>query len=271
MHRRCALARAAVLVPALVGPLMVAPPARADSPGALVSVVHGVRGLVADVTIDGTRVLSGFAVQRITDPLLLAAGAHHLQVWPTGVAASSKPILDSTIRVTAGERATAALGVASDGRPTVEMYDDRTLLTTPGSTALAVRGLANAPGIKILAGTRTLATHLRLAEQGVLQVAPGTYSISAVAQNGAKVVPPQDVPVVAGRAVVLYLIGSESDATLGWVAQVVRPPSAASPNRVNTGLGPLPPHPSFASTGVLLGCLVVSATGLAHGRRRRTG
>ncbi len=262
------LVRCAVLTATLLVPAVLAPAASAEPRGALVTVVHGVRGLVADVRIDGAQVLSGFAVQRITDPLPLAAGSHHLQVWPTGAAPTGKPVLDTTIKVTAGEQATAALGVAPGGRPMVTVYDDKTLLPMPGSTALAVRGLADAPpNIKVLANERTLAQALRPGGQGLLQVPAGTYSVSAAGVGVGVIVPPQDVPVATGRAVVLYLIGSQSQGTLGWVAQTVRPTSAAAPRRISTGVGPLPSPPSRTPMVLLIAPLAAAAVLLKRLRR----
>lgn len=259
----CAALTASLLVPAVL-----VPAASAEPGGAVVTVVHGVRGLVADVRIDGARVLSGFAVERITDPLPLAAGSHHLQVWPTGAEPpTGKPVLDTTIKVTTGEQATAALGVGPGGRPTVTVYDDKTLLPTPGSTALAVRGLAEAPNVEVLANARTLAQALRPGGQGLLQVPAGTYSVSAAGVGGGVIVPPQDVPVATGRAVVLYLIGSQSQGTLGWVAQTVRPTSAAAPKRISTGVGPLPSPPSRTPTVLLIVPLAAAAVLLKRFRR----
>lgn len=246
-------------------------PAATAAPASTASltVVHGVRGLVADVRLDGALVLSGFAPERVTDPLTLTAGSHHLQVWPTSVSPGTTPLVDKTFTIMAGEHATAALGVASGQRTTVTVYDDKTLLPNAGATALAVRGLADASGVKVVASGRTIAASLGSGQQEVQQVSPGTYTVSARA--GVTAVPAQEVPVVAGRAVVLYLIGSQVNSTLSWIAQTVRPTaSAAAPRRVNTGDGPLPATPDRVPLAALLllplGMLVVAARGIARRR-----
>lgn len=254
------------LVPVVLAPAATAAPAASD---ASLTVVHGVRGLVADVRLDGKLVLSGFAPERVTDPLSLTAGSHHLQVWPTSVSPGTMPLVDKTFTITAGEHATAALGVASGQRTTVTVYDDKTLLPNAGATALAVRGLADADNVKVVASGRTIAEALGSGQQAVQQVSPGTYAVSARA--AATVVPAQDVPVAAGRAVVLYLIGSQANSTLSWVAQTVRPTaSAAAPRRVNTGEGPLPPTPDRGPWAALLllpvGLFVLAARGIARRR-----
>ena len=43
-----------------------------------VTIVHGFRGLVADVYLDGTLILESFEPERATDPVQLAAGDHEL-------------------------------------------------------------------------------------------------------------------------------------------------------------------------------------------------
>lgn len=252
-------------------PVLAATPASAaPAAPASLTVVHGVRGLVADVRMDGRLVLSGFAPERVTDALSLTPGQHHVQAWPSGVAADTPPVVDQVFSVTPGEQATAAIGLSAAGTPVVTVYDDRELLPTPGATALAVRGLAKAAPVQVVAGDRTVATALAPTQQDVAQVAPGTYPVQVrTADQPTPLVPPQDVPVSAGRATVLYLVGSQSDATLGWVAQTVLPAAQTSaPLRVDTGVGPLPDEGgSLPRPAVMAVVLLLAAGGAAAGRR----
>lgn len=267
-HVRLAAGSAALAACGLVT-IASAPPATATpSATASLTVVHGVRGLVADVRLDGALVLRGFAPERVTGVLKLTPGSHHLQVWPTSVSPGTTPIVDKTFTVAAGEHATAALGVAPGKHTTVTLYDDKTLLPTAGATALAVRGLADAGDVKVVASGRTIAAALRAGQQDVQQVEPGSYSVSARAAG--TMVPAQDVPVAAGRAVVLYLIGSQADSTLSWVAQTVRPAAAAAPRRINTGAGPLPQPDRQASPTLLLLPLGMVALAAGSFARRRS-
>ena len=254
---------------ALALPLVGAAPASAAGTDATLTVVHGVRGLVADVSLDGVLVLSGFAPERVTDPLTIAAGVHHLQAWPSGASQTGEAVIDQQITLAPGQKATAGIGIGADNKPVVTVFDDGSLLTDSGSTALAVRGLANAAPMRVTAGDRTVSESLTATKQDVLQVTPGTYPVAiAPAAGGAAVVPAQDVPLVAGRAVVLYLIGSQADNTLGWVAQTIRPASSAAPLRVDTGVGPVPVAGGTTTTALVLG-LPVGLLALAALRRRR--
>ncbi len=245
-------------------------PASAASTDATLTVVHGVRGLVADVGLDGQQVLAGFAPERVTDPLTVPAGTHRVQVWASGSDRTAGPVLDQTITLSAGQRATAGVGLAADGTPVITVFDDAELLPAAGSTALGVRGLAAAAPVRVAAGSLVLSPSLAPGSGGAQQVSPGTYEVSAVpVAGGDPVVPPQQVPVTAGRAVVLYLIGSQADGTLGWVAQTVRPGASGAPARVDTGVGP-PPSSGLAGEAALVPlALLLAGVPLVLAARRR--
>ena len=263
---------AAGLVTGLAAPAVAAPgSATAKQEPAVVTVVHGVRGLVADVRLDGKLVLGGFAPERVTDPLELTPGKHRVQIWPTGADKGSKPLLDDVLTVTSGQQATAAVGLDADGEPALTLYDDSKLLSKRGSTALVVRGLAATGAVRVDAGKSTVADALTASTEQVKQVSPGTYKVSAKnTAGGGNIVPAQEVPVAVGRAVVLYLIGSKKDKTLGWVAQTVRPSVAGAPLRVDTGVGALPAEgPSSALLLLVPAGLAAAAVG-ARQRRRST-
>ena len=124
--------------------------------------------------------------------------------------------------------------------------------------------------MRVTAGSTQVTDGLTSTQQAVAQIAPGTYPVSITPANGADpAVPAQDVPLVAGRATVLYLIGKQSDNTLGWVAQTVQPASAtAAPLRVNTGVGPVPAAGDAGTVALVVG-LPVAVLGAVAVRRRR--
>jgi len=260
-----ATATAGVATPASAAPAPATRAAAAAKP-AVVTIVHGVRGLVADVRLDGDLVLSGFAPERVTDPMQLTPGRHRVQIWPTGADKDSKPLLDEVITTTSGQQATAAVGLDAKGKPALTVYDDAALLSKRGSTALVVRALAATGAVRVDADADTIASSLTASHEEAKAVEPGTYKVSAKdASGGRNLVPAQEVPVAAGRAVVLYLIGSKKDSTLGWVAQTVRPSVKGSPLRVDTGVGPLPEQ--GPSPALLL--LVPAGLAVAAGVRAR--
>lgn len=277
-----ALSAALAVAPAAAGAALVLPgvPAQAAvAPApAKVTVVHGVRGLVADVRVDGKLVLSGFAPERITDPLSLPAGAHRIQAWPTGAAASARPLLDTVVRVTAGSHVTLGIGLNAAGKPQVTAYDDNLAGVPGGATAVAVRDIAAAPPVRVTVDNRVLTASIEAPQQKVSAITPGSHAVAVLPITGSTpLVPPQNVPVVAGRAMVLYLIGSGKDNSLGWIAQTVQPTVAsAAPRTVQTGVGPietgaaepvLPGLGGLALGGLLAGFLLRRRSRLSAVRR----
>ena len=67
-----------------------------------VRVVHGLRGLVADIYLDGTLVLPTFQPERSTDPLAIPAGDHLVEIRAAGAAATETPLLTQTVTVPGG-------------------------------------------------------------------------------------------------------------------------------------------------------------------------
>jgi len=97
---------AAVMAVALVSPvaILVMPvPAQAADTGT-VTLVHGVRGLVADIYLDGAVALQVFQPERTAGPLTLPAGSHAVDVRAAGSAATSTPLRSSTAASIASRR-----------------------------------------------------------------------------------------------------------------------------------------------------------------------
>lgn len=263
---------ALVLSPGTPATAATATAATAAPAPAMVTVVHGVRGLVADVRVDGKLVLSGFAPQRVTDPLALAAGSHRVQIWKSGAPASSKPALDTTVPVTAGLHATLAVGLTSEGTPQITTYNDNLGPAAAGGTGLALRNIAATPPVRVTVDAKVVANGLRAPQQEITAVAAGTHTVAVLPVSGeSPLFPPQSVPTVAGRAMALYLIGSTKDNSLGWVAQTIRP--SVTPSAVQTGVGPMDQPRSGVGRLGWLTLAVLGSVGLvswsARMRRRR--
>ncbi len=242
----------------------------AASPPGMITVVHGVRGLVADVRLDGKLVLSGFAPQRVTEPMAIPAGKHRVQIWTSGAAASSKPALDSVVNVIAGSHATLAVGLSSHGSPQITPFDDKLPPPTTGATPFVVRNIAATPAVRVTLDARVVAESIVAPHQAVTAVSPGNHTVAVLPPaSGSPLFPPDSVPTVAGRAMALYLIGSAKDNSLGWVAQTI---PTGSPSTVQTGVGP-PAQAKFNSavfTRLVFAVILMSAiVGWLVARRRR--
>ncbi len=252
-----------------------------------VTIVHGVRGLLADVSVDGKAVLSSFSPERVTDPLALPAGRHTVQVRRHGDTAG-KPIVTGTLSVRAGAHLTVAVGLTTGGRPVMTAFRDDdlgNLVSAASGSAVVVRDVADAPKLRVTVGSAALAP-VTSPGQVNTSVPPGSHAVSVRdASTGATLLPAAQVPTQARTVTALYLIGSTGDHSLDWLAQTIHVSKAGverRPVRVetgNSGLAATPPARAVVSFGGSIGLagsiglpavvlLVVAATLTVAGRER---
>src|SRR5689334_20970904 len=89
------------------GLLATMPAAAAAPPGAsqatgTVTIAHGLRGVLADVRVDGNLVATAFSPDRVSDAMTVPVGTHTVEIWKAGMPASSPPALHGSVVVTAG-------------------------------------------------------------------------------------------------------------------------------------------------------------------------
>jgi hypothetical protein len=206
-------------------------PAKSGGAAAEVTLVHGVRGLVADVTVDGKKVLSSFSPQRSAGPLALTPGAHRVVVTKTG---ESRPVLTSTMTVRSGEHVSYAIGLNDAGKPALYRYDDALASDAGSPASLVMRDVADVAGVRaVVDGHRE--GPLSDGQQLDHAIAAGTHTVALVdTASGKSVLPAQRIPVSAGAVTALYLIGSAQQGDLGWLATRVTP-AGATPSGVHTG------------------------------------
>jgi hypothetical protein len=216
----------------LLGAPAGATPAAAHGRGqAEVTIVHGVRGLVATVSVDGKTVLTSFSPRRSAGPLSLSPGRHRIVVTTS---AAHTPVLSTVLTLRAGEHVTAALGLNSAGAPRLYAYPDALRHAAAMPASLVMRDIADASRLHAMVDGKddgSLATGSQL----VHAVSVGKHTVSLVdPSTGKVVVASQRVPVASGAVTALYLIGSAPKQDLGWVATRVVPADAA-PKAVHTG------------------------------------
>lgn len=214
------LAGGVLATPAAAAPRQAPAHAGAD---AQVTVVHGVRGLLADVSVDGKPVLSSFSPERITDPLPLPPGRHTVQVRRHGDTTGA-PIVAGTLTVPAGAHLTVAVGLNEHGGPVMTAYRDddlANLLPDGKGSAIVVRDVADAPKLRVTVGNGALAPVVSPGQVNTT-VGAGTHTVAVKsASTGLTLMPPAQVPVQAGTVTALYLIGSTGDNSLDWLAQTI--------------------------------------------------
>lgn len=246
--------------------LTSAPPALAASTTQVV-VVHGLRGLVADVQVDGKQVLQSFAPARVTDPLVLPVGKHHIVVSRDSNGQPGPAVLDTTVALPA-TLTTAAVGLSGTDNPSLFTYPDSTGQPAPGQSVLVVRNIAGGPSVSAKV-SGAVAQPLPNGGQVSIGSSPGTTTVEVRDPKGQALLAPQSLPLAAGNITTLYLTGSQRAGTLAWLA-TSRPASTISLRVVPTGDGSVFGQPTRAISGelpLLVGALF-SAAVLALWRRR---
>ena len=215
-----------------------------------VTIVHGFRGLVADVYLDGTLILESFEPERATDPVQLAAGDHDVEVREAGAEASSAAAVSGTLTVPAGANLSAVVHLSEDGQPTMTVFNNDVRGVPPGSTRLVVRNTAATDPVNVSLDDAPLASDLGNPKEAGKEVPATTHRLS-VSAGSEVLLPPQEVPLQEGTAQYLYLIGSQADGTVAWITQTVTGLQTA-PAGVPTGnSGLAAEHPGGGTSPVL--------------------
>ena len=249
--------------------LGAAPAAVAQEVG-LVRVVHGLRGLVADIYLDGTLVLPTFQPERSTDPLPVPVGDHLVEIRAAGAAASATPLLTQTVTVPAGFVGSLVAHLDRDGNPTLTAYPDDLSSVPAGESRVVVRHAAAAEDVTVSLNQVPAFDAVTSKAEAARVVAAGPYEVAVSAVGGTvPLAAPQDVEYPDGTANFMYLIGSQNDGTLGWAAVQIgdlqTPPAV-----IQTGDGSTAPASDGgmpAGAWALAGVLVAGVGVLAWRRR----
>jgi len=202
-----------------------------------VVVVHGLRGVVADVGVDGAVVMRGFSPSRVSDELPLPAGPHTITIQRSGAVAGSTPLVTERVNVAANTETALVAGLSETGRPVLTAYSDKPGSFKVSGAGIVIRNAAFAPtSLPVLDG-RAVAEAIAASHEVTLPTQPGDHTLSLkAAQGGASLISSQKVPVTPGMATVLYLTGSSKNSTLGWLAMPVKLTSTQmQPHTVKTG------------------------------------
>ncbi|GCE11896.1 DUF4397 domain-containing protein [Tengunoibacter tsumagoiensis] len=142
-----------------------------------------------DVFVDGKSILTNFVFSTVTDYVPLAAGAHKLQVAPTGKGVGGAAITQS-VSVDPGMYYTvAALGTRSSGFSLSAFVDDNRL--TGGEPKVRVYHLSpNAGPVNVAVGGKTVITGLTYPKASAyLPVPAGSYTFDVTATSVNATVP----------------------------------------------------------------------------------
>lgn len=274
VKNRRATALAAVLLglvtaiasaPAADATMRTSASARAGS-SASVTLVHGVRGLLADVVVDGKTALQGFAYERASSPMQLPAGVHRVQVYKAGEPHTTA-LLDVNLTVKAGQTLTAAVGFDASGGPKAYVFDDRLTAATRSASSIVVRNVSQGKAPEVLIDGHAVSSGLAAGAQVLRGVRPGSHLVG-LKVDGAWLLTNQPVRAASGRAMVVYVVGLQSAKSIALVEDSITPSTLAA--AVNSGgLPPMESQPimptwlALTALGFGLGALLLLA------RRRR--
>lgn len=236
-----------------------------------VRVVHGLRGLVADIYLDGNLALPTFQPERATDPLSIPAGDHLVEIRTAGAAKSDTPLLAQNVTVPGGFEGSLVAHLGSDGTPTLTAYADDLTPVPAGQTRIVVRHAAAADGVSVLLNDQPAITSLSPNAEGTDVLAAGDYKVSVTPlAGGAPLATPQDVQFAEGTANFMYLIGSQADGSLGWAAVQVKDLQTA-PAVIQTGDGSSLSHDTGPNPWAIgaIAATIVAAIGAMFVRRSR--
>jgi hypothetical protein len=237
---------------------------------ASVTLVHGVRGLLADVVVDGKTVLKGFAYERASAPLALPAGTHRVEVYQAGQPHTTA-LLDVKLTVKGGQILTAAVGFDSAGAPKVYVFDNSLTAAAHSASSIVVRNVSQGAAPEVLVDGKAIKGSLSAGAETIDPVHPGNHTVG-LKVGGAWLLTNQPVQAASGRAMVVYIVGRQSAKSVALVADSVTPSTSAAGAVDSGGQPPMQPAsimPAWAAVG-LLGTGLLALVTLMTRRRSRT-
>ncbi len=265
----CALLASATAASAAVPAAVPAATSGSASSSATVTLVHGVRGLLADIVVDGQTVLKGFAYERASAPMTLPAGTHRVEVFTSGQPHTTA-LLDVKLTVQGGQVLTAAVGFDASGGPKAFVFDNRLTAAAHSASSIVVRNVSQGSAPEVLVDGKALKGALAPGAQAIDPVRPGSHQVG-LKVGGTWLLTNQPVRAEAGRAMVVYIVGRQSAQTVALVADSVVPSTAAASAVNSGGLPPRQSHsllPVWLSVTLLLGGFTTLTAAV---RRRRAG
>ncbi|MDQ3456580.1 MAG: DUF4397 domain-containing protein [Actinomycetota bacterium] len=214
-----------------------------------------------------TIVLEGVGYGAVSEYQTVLGGTYTISMRPAGAAASTPPVISTTLNTSPGNAYTVAgVGVFDDLGLTV-LDDDLTLPPAGQSRVRVVQASASEPELDIsVDGGPTLGTDVAFATTtGYTTVPPGNWTLRVDGTAGLAATLP--LTVEAG-GVYSVLVLDDSSGGLTVVTRVDAASSGTVPvGSVETGAGGTAAHPA-GSLGLLAGVTMLVVAGTLAGRRR---
>lgn len=204
----------------------------------IITMIHAVPGLVADVSVDGKQILTGFTASRVTDPVTLSAGTHTVTLKADNGPDAGKTVLTAKLNITAGTTSTAVVGLTPDGSPKAFVFPEMPLPVPTGQAGVVVRQVAASAPVKlVIDGSATSIGPLANGASTTTNATPGTHQVVVKSTTGTTELGAEPATLEANRVTTLYLTGSQKDATLAWVATTRLASATTSLSAIPTGDG----------------------------------
>jgi hypothetical protein len=272
-QHRAALLAAALLLPALAVSAAAASGAPAPAkPASQVYLVQGVPGGPADVSVDGTEVVSALEPTGVHGPIDLAPGEHTVLFEGDGWSVES-PV---TLRP-GSEDVVVHLPADPAADPVVTVFANNVGAVREGEGRIMVAHTAVVPPADIRVEGDVLFANVANGEFVGAEVPAATYAVDVVPTGGDKpLLGPVDLEVAAGALTRVFAIGQPKDGSMTAVVQVIpldeisaRPPLTVGAGAVGLAdprARPTPELWSAALAAVLMGALLLALTRRRHVR-----
>ncbi len=199
----------------------------------------------------------------------VAAGEYTVAMRPAGASASTKPVLSTTLDVTAGDAYTVA-GMGPESGLRLEVFDDP--LTTPSGAALVqvIQASLLQDTVTVTVAGQALTSGLRFGDAtGFLPVPAGTWTVQAA---GPSETASQQVTLTAGSVYTLAVLdepgGLGIDDLLDAAGSTVAPASGVQAGLGGAAARPGAPLQPWVVVGVA-GLLLAGVGAVLVSRRRR--
>lgn len=238
-----------VLVAAGIVALLSLPALAQETPG--ISLIQGIPGVEVDVEVDGTNIFSSFAFGAKQD--LSSLGGATLSGLVFKEAGAATVVLDAGDLQTPAEGShSIILHLDEAGVPMLSVFANDTSIIGAGQGRLVFRHTAAAQVVDVLAGSAVVFGNMSNPNDVSSDVAAATISASVVPAGATEplLAGPADFSVGDGEVLIVYLVGSEEEATLQFLTEVIGDLGTA-PTGVETGNSPVG-VPGVVWAGVLV-------------------
>jgi hypothetical protein len=230
-----------------VSALIPGPATAADE--SVVTVIHAVPGLTADVYVDGQLALPEFRFGRVTRPFELPSGEHRLEIYVTGASpGTSDAALAGTANLEPNSNVTIVAHLDPATQPTMSVFNNDVSTIPSGTSRVVVRQTAAAPPISVLADGEPLFEAVANAEEVQLEIPSGARAIDLATSGSPELeFAPIDLTFAPGAAYFLYPSGDANTGTFELLVQTIRG-LGPNPNTVPSGNAGLRPPAGEAAT-----------------------